>query len=31
LAAELEGYLDEPEVVAAALAELERLERGSMH
>ena len=31
LDAELRGYLDEPEVMAAALAELERRERGSLH
>jgi hypothetical protein len=31
LDAELAGYLAEPEVMAAALDELERRERGSMH
>jgi hypothetical protein len=28
---ELQGFLDEPEVTALALAELERRERGSLH
>jgi hypothetical protein len=31
LDAELQGYLDEPEVMAAALVELVRRERGSLH
>jgi hypothetical protein len=31
LEAELQRYLDEPEVTAAALAELQRVERASMH
>jgi hypothetical protein len=31
LDAELQVYIDEPEVTAAALAELERRERGSVH
>ena len=31
LDAELQGYLDEPEVMAGALVEMERRERGSLH
>ncbi|MBR1204513.1 MULTISPECIES: hypothetical protein [unclassified Bradyrhizobium] len=31
LIGELQGYVDEPEVMAAALAELKRRERSSMH
>jgi hypothetical protein len=31
LDAELQGFLDEPEVMAAALIEMERRERGTVH
>lgn len=31
LGSELQGFLDEPEVMVEALAELERRERGSVH